>query len=152
MALDPSHRTSARTLRKLAEGHMFFEIGERPPGAWDTFSTRFLGLAVNRKLASNFGGNAIQMRERVSVHLAHALGVSIRRWAPREQKVFSNFAFALSLSRGIDKWSISEKRDLVAIIRAKAVSDETKYLGFLQQHERLRAAFLRVGSASRLET
>jgi len=146
MSRDPRHRTSARTLRKLAEGHMFFEIGDRPHGAWDSFSSRTLGLAVQHQLATEFNGNAQQMRRRTAIQLVKTLGLDIAKWSPGEQQAFSNFAVALSLMPNVADWPNSDKRELIAIIRAKAGPDETRYLNLLQQHEKLRSAFLRAGS------
>ncbi|HYV74674.1 MAG TPA: hypothetical protein VFB24_10485 [Candidatus Binatia bacterium] len=148
MARDPKHRSSLQTLRRLAEGHIFFEIGERPQGAWDSFSTRTLGLAVQDRLAPEFGGEAWDLRCRSTAHLAKALGVNIGRWKPTEQQAFSNFALVLSLVPEVADWPIRDKRKLLVIIRAKTSPDETKYIRLLQQHESLRAAFLRVGSAT----
>ena len=147
MARDPKHRTSARTLRKLAEGRIFFEIGERPQGAWDTFSTRTLGITVQHKLASEFGGDTQRMRRRTAAQLAKALGVTVAKWKPAEQQAFSNFALVLSLIPGLSDWPSSDKRKLLAIIRSKAGPDETKYFRLMQGHERLRRAFLQAGSA-----
>jgi len=146
MSRDPRHRTSARTLRKLAEGHMFFEISDRPHGAWDSFSSRTLGLAVQHQLATEFNGNAQQMRRRTAIQLVKTLGLDIAKWSPGEQQAFSNFAVALSLMPNVADWPNSDKRELIAIIRAKAGPDETRYLNLLQQHEKLRSAFLRAGS------
>jgi hypothetical protein len=146
MARDPKHRTLARTLRKLAEDHIFFEIGDRPKGAWDSFSTRTLGLRVQQQLANKFDGDSQLIRRRTTTQLAKALGADIAKWNAREQRVFSNFALALSLAAEIKSWSAAEKKALVAIIRAKAGPDETRYLRLLQQHEKLRTTFLRAGS------
>ena len=146
MSRDPKHRTSPRILRKLAEDHIFYEIGDRPKGAWDTFSTRTLGLAVQGKLAREFSGDAQDMRRRTTTQLAKALGVNVTRWNAREQQAFSNFALELSLVPEIKNWSAAEKQAIAAIIRAKAGPDETRYLRLLQKHETLRTAFLRIGS------
>lgn len=148
LARDPKHRTSSRTLRKLAEGHMFFEIGNRPVGAWDSFSTRSLGLAVQRRLTSRFDVNEVEARRYMSAKLAKALGVNISRSEPTEQKAFSDFALALSLVPSIARWAQDEKHRLAAIIHAKAGPNETNYLRLLQQHEKLRAAFIQAGSAA----
>src|SRR5208282_673 len=40
IAADPKYRTPARTLRRLATGHAFYELPGSEVGAWDTFSTR----------------------------------------------------------------------------------------------------------------
>ena len=47
------YRTSPRTLRKLAQSPMIFELEEKRAGAWDRFHVRNLGLRIQRrKLAS----------------------------------------------------------------------------------------------------
>jgi hypothetical protein len=147
MARDPKHRTSARTLRKLAEGHMFFEFGQARAGKWDSFSTRTLGLRVQHKMAVEFDGDARKMRRLTTARLARALQVDLDEWKAREQVAFGNFAFALSLVPDVVRWTLEEKRALLAIIRAKAGPNETKYLRLMRGHDRLREAFLRAGSA-----
>ena len=146
IARHSGHRTSARTLRKLAEGHMFFEFGDSPRGRWDSFSTRTLGLAAQRKMAADFAGDAGKMRRATAKSLAKSLGVSLELLNAREQWAFSNFALALSLAPDLARWTNSEKRSLLAIIRAKAGSNETHYLQLLQQHHRLRDAMLHAGA------
>jgi hypothetical protein len=146
MARDPKHRTSARTLRKLAGGHMFFELRDTPVGCWDYFSTRNLGLAVQQKMAREFGGDAVRMRRRAESRLCKALGVSPDTWTSRERRALNNFAVALSLTGDVARWTPDEKQLLVAAIRAKGGRDETRYLRLLQRHGKLRDAFLSTGS------
>ncbi|HEX8895857.1 MAG TPA: hypothetical protein VF783_21220, partial [Terriglobales bacterium] len=147
MFRDPNHRTSARTLRKLAEDHIFFEFGSREPGRWDTFSTRNIGLRVQGKMASNYAGDAQKMRQATSTKLAQVLNLSLSSLDNRERWVFDNFAVTLSLVRDLKRWKPDERRLLVAIIRAKAGPTETRYLRLLEQHARLRDALLELGSA-----
>ena len=145
IARDSKHRTSARTLRKLADGHMFFEVGRTPPGRWDAFSVRTLGLAVQRKMAADYKGDALKMRRATTKALARSLGVDLQSWSPRERWAFGNFALTLALVPGVARWTSEEKRALVTVIRAKASASETKYLQQLQQHDVLREALLRIG-------
>lgn len=147
MARDSSHRTSSRTLRKLADGHMFFEVGGNPPGRWDTFSVRTLGLAVQHEMASRWEGDAARMRHGTTKVLSKMLGVGLNTWNSREQWAFGNFAPVLALVPGLVRWPSADKRALVAIIRAKAGPNETYYLLRLQRHHTLREALLRLGSA-----
>ena len=146
IASSSGHRTSARTLRKLAEGHMFFEFGDSPKGRWDSFSTRTLGLAVQRKMADDFNGDADKMRRMTTKSLAKSLGINPETWNAPEQWAFSNFAIALSLTPGLARWTNAEKQTLLEVIRAKAGPSETHYLQLLQQHSRLREAMLLAGS------
>jgi hypothetical protein len=146
IASDSHHRTSARTLRKLAEGHMFFEFAANPPGRWDSFSTRTLGLAVQCKMADEYGGDAGKMRRATTKALARILDVNLATWNLREQRAFGNFALVLALVSGVARWTSEDKRSLAAIIRAKAGLNETAYLQQLLQHSTLRDALLLVGS------
>ena len=146
MLRDSDHRTSATTLRKLAASHIFFEFGTANPGRWDTFSTRNIGLAVQRKMAANFDGDAGKMRGNTAIRLARMLDVNLRQLNARECWAFENFAVTLSLVLGIERWTTSEKRLLLAIIRAKTGATETRYLRLLQQHARLRDVLLQLGS------
>src|SRR2546421_1426366 len=56
MATSREYRSSARTLRRLAAGHMIFELSpRRTRGEWDRFTARKLGLAVLKSMARVFG-------------------------------------------------------------------------------------------------
>ena len=125
---------------------MFFELRGTTVGCWDYFSTRDVGLAVQQKMAREFGGDAVKMRRQAESQLCKALGASPDGWSRRERWALNNFAVALVLVEDIARWSPGEKRLLVAVIRAKAGRDETRYLHLLQSHSKLRDAFLRIGS------
>ena len=127
---------------------MFFEFGANPPGRWDSFSVRALGLAVQRKMAAEFGGDAGKMRRATTKALARILDVNLATWNLREQRAFGNWAMVLKLVPGVARWTGEEKRSLAAIIRAKAGLNETAYLQQLQQHSTLRDALLRIGSTT----
>jgi hypothetical protein len=43
---DPTHRTPARTLRRLADGWMIYEIPGSRAGDWDRFETRRAAMAL----------------------------------------------------------------------------------------------------------
>jgi hypothetical protein len=146
MARDPNHRTSARTLRRLAASHIFFEFGTAQPGRWDAFSTRNIGLAVQRKMASEFDGDTQKMRRSTTARLAKILEVKPDQLNVREHWAFENFAVTLTLVPGVERWTPDEKRLLLSIIRAKEGPTETRYLRLLQQHVRLRDALLKAGS------
>ena len=127
---------------------MFFELEGNPTGRWDAFSARTVGLAVQRKMAAEFDGEASKMRRSTEKALAKTLAVHLESWNAREQWAFSNFAVTLSLVPGLMRWTSEEKRLLVAVIRAKAGPDETEYLRRLQQHHALRDALLPLGNHS----
>ena len=151
IAAEKQYRTPARTLRRLAAGHVFYEFPGSDVGAWDKFSTRNIGLRVNRLMALDFGGDAVFMREHSRRGLERILfpknsGVGTSSWTPLEKAAFENFALVLADMRRWRAWTREDKEDLVRVIRAKAKRDEMLYLHLTQRHERLRKALLGIGS------
>ena len=140
------YRTSARTLRKLAAEHVFYEFGNEPQGLWDNFSTRNLGFAVQRFMAKKFKGDPQKMRQGTTESLARVLQVDPNRWNQLEQSSLADFAPVLSLVRDLPRWTDAEKRAVAQIIRAKVSPDEADYLRLLQRHRRVKEAILSLGS------
>ena len=146
IACDAKYRTSPRTLRRLAAGHVFFELPGSQAGAWDSFSTRNIGLRVNRCMAAKFQGESARMRPTASAWLARLLGQKLSSLTPPEQASFENFALVLSLLSSLSSWGGEEKRALLQIIRAKSAANEMHYAHLLQEHRLLREALLELGS------
>jgi hypothetical protein len=146
IASHKSYRTSKRTLRRLAGGSMIFQLNEAETGDWDSFQARNIGLAVQRRMATRFGGDALKMRMTASNLVASALCVSTASWNKTQLGVFSDFSVVLSLIPGLDGWKNAEKEHLFRIIQAKASAEESRYLKLMQRHERLRSAIIRLGS------
>ncbi len=147
IAARPGYRTSAATLRKLAAGHVFYDLPGAEVGAWDRFRVRNIGFRVNRRMAERFAGDSGKMRQITAAKLARALNVEPTRLAQAERNALEDFALVLALVPDFVRWSAKEKAKLAAIIRAKGGSDETGYVRLLQSHPRLRAAMLQMGSS-----
>ena len=146
IAEDKAHRTSARNLRRLAEGFIFYETPDAVHTQWDNFRTRHLGMNVNRYIGERFAGNTGRYRRSAGQWLAGILGTSSGEFHGCERDAFQSFAAALHLAPEISKWSDADKRALLAIIRAKAAPEEWEYLRLLRSHDRLRAVMLRLGA------
>jgi hypothetical protein len=139
---NPSYRTPARLLRRIAQGYLVFEAPGARQGDWDRFQVRHLGFAVQRRMAEQFDGDARKMRRASSAAVARALGVHLAHWNPTERRNFQNLALVLSLIPDLSRWAPAEKQAAARILRAKAAPDEALYLRLLQRHPRLRAALL----------
>jgi len=151
IAAKPGYRTSARTLRKLAQGSMIFELAKPSPkvsgpGDWDRFQVRNIGLAVQRRLAARYRGDVESFRAAAVEELARVLGLSTKDWREVKFTVLSDFSVALSLVGDLSRWNEVEKEALVKIVRAKATADESHYLKLMQKHARLRRAMIKLGS------
>ena len=167
----PNYRTPARTLKQLAEAHMFYDLrqperfvsghalrrAERVsrsspalaaarPGPWDTFSTRNLGLRINRRMAQAFDSDSDKIRAASTAAVTRALGINATRWIPLQQQALENWSLVLSLIPDLARWSPDEKQQLVRIIRAKSAPSEMPYLRQTQHHPLLREQLLRLGS------
>jgi hypothetical protein len=148
IAANPAYRTPASTLRRLAQGHVVFELPESSRGAWDRFAIRNLGYALQRRMANQFHGDAARMRKAAAAQVAQTLGVRPAGWPERQQAAFGNYALLLALIPDLADWPVEDKQRLLAIVRAKAGSGEPRYSKLLQTHARLRRAILRLGSSN----
>ncbi len=142
-----TYRTSAKTLRKLAEGPMIFELDQTKTGDWDRFRLRTIGLAAQRRMAERFKGDADNMRQEVVTRISKTLEIRAGELRTTAMTALTDFAVALSLIDHLNSWSRDEKHLLKEIIKAKAGPAESRYLKLMQQHERLRQAFLQLGQA-----
>jgi hypothetical protein len=143
---NPAYRTPKKTLKRLAEAHVFYELPGSERGAWDSFSARTVGLRVNRRMAREFGGDSERVRQASVEEVSDALGVSWSRWSVEERRCFENWALVLALVPDLQGWTRKEKQDAVNTIRAQAGASEMRYLRLTQRHARLRLELLRLGS------
>jgi hypothetical protein len=146
IAANPKYRTPPRTLKRLAEAHMFYDAAEGTPGSWDTFSTRTLGLRINRRMSRDFDGDAQKIRQASVVQVSRALGIDPSRWNPTQKQSLENWSLVLAQIPNLPRWTPEEKHQLIKIIRAKNASNELPYLRQTQHHPRLRSELLRLGS------
>ncbi len=146
IAKNLKYRSPARILRRLAEGHAFYELPGSEMGRWDEFSTRNIGLRVNRKVSREFLGDAKRFREDAARVLAEILGTRVPSASDGKHLAFSDFAVALSLVPELGRWSSPEKSAILEIIHAKKGANEMRYVHLLQAHRKLRAAFLHLGT------
>lgn len=146
IAANPAYRTPASTLRRLAQGHVVFELPGASRGDWDRFAMRNLGFAVQQRMAEQFDGDAARMRATSRVHVARALGVHPEKWLAPLRTAFENYALLLALIPDIARWPAKEKQQLVEIVGAKANSSDSRYARLLQTHAELRRFILDLGS------
>src|SRR5438067_5378186 len=144
---DPRYRTSARTLRRLAAGHMVFELfPERTRGEWDRFTARKLGLAVQKRMARDFGSDPQAIREASVALVTRTLSIKTAGWSDAEKEALANLALPIAMIPDLNRWDDSQRRLAVQVIRAKAGRNEARYLKLMQKHDALRRALIRLGS------
>jgi hypothetical protein len=148
IARDATYRTRPAALRRMVGHNLIYEApvrGAHPPGEWDRFHIREIGLAVNRRMRREFGGSAARLRAAAERRVSSALGMAIPR-LPVERRAFSELALVLDLIPDLERCSAAERRAAAEIVRAKAGRSERGYLQGLQRHARLRRALIRLGT------
>jgi hypothetical protein len=146
IAADPTYRSSRRTLEGLVTHNLIYDVPGTAVGRWDGFHLRRLGLAVNRRMAREFGGSAERTRLVSERRFAAKLGIATSRLSPAERRAYSEFALVLDLVPGLPAWTREEKRGVLEVLRAKAGRSERQYLRRMQRHGKLREALIRLGS------
>jgi hypothetical protein len=147
LAHRPGYRTPARILRQLAAGHLLYEAPSAPhPSEWDNFRVPNIGLAVQRRLAHQFGGGERKPREALVTSVAQELGVKPTDLSASEQGAFSDLALVLAMIPDLSRWSKEEKSAIRQIVRAKTGTDELRYVKLLQSHQKLRDGLRTIGS------
>ncbi len=146
MARIKGRRSSARTLRRLSEGNIVYELPGSPSGYWDKFRIRNLGLAVNRRMAREFKSDPARMARDAESLVRRALNINLDDLTEQERRAFHDWALVLALVPDLGRWTDDEKRAIERTVRAKAGADEMLYLRLLQRHARLRDAVRKLGS------
>ena len=107
---NPKYRTSAATLRRLSKANVVYELTEAEGGAWDMFSMRNIGIAVQKWMAKDSDGDADALRKAAVARLARIINLNPNKLKPQVQAAFSDFATALSLVPDLDRWLLDEKK------------------------------------------
>ncbi|HXV78938.1 MAG TPA: hypothetical protein VEG60_03565 [Candidatus Binatia bacterium] len=146
MKTKPSHRSSKRTLRGLAEDYLYFET----PGVRAPYWPRVADLGA--KTARHLAGLATTEREApLPVCLQRALrllNARLPRQASAEvQAAWKNWAPIVSILPDIERWSREERVNLAKVISAKGGLRDSDYLALFDQHPRLGSALRRLARA-----
>jgi hypothetical protein len=146
IAANRKYRTPARVLRRLSAGTAVYEAPRSGTGDWDRFHIRNLGLAVARRMAREFDGDAARIRAASSEQVARSVGLRRKPVSSVSRRIFEDLALVLGLIPDLGRWSRAEKRSIAGIISAKTGPDESEYLRKLRNHARLRQAIIGLGA------
>jgi len=148
MKRDPAHRSSAPTLRALADHNLYYFLGRK---RWDVIGDDFfpnVGVKVSEYLAGRFGSDREEATRTCAREAAELLGVpSLNGFAPGERIAWDRWAPLVRILPGVTRWSASDKRALVAVVRAKGGTRESDFVSLFDRHAPLRRAILRLTGA-----
>ena len=132
---NPRHRSSPATLRRLAEGHLVFDVDPRRPVPLPP--TARIGLRVADSLAARSN------REDASREAMRRIGGrSFAGWTPGERLAWQRWSPLILTLPGVSRWGAGNRRALLTIVRAKGGVSETEFLARLNAHPLLRRMLL----------
>ena len=143
MKTKPSHRSSKRTLQKLAEDYLYFET----PGVRAPFWPRVADLGA--KTARYVAGLATTDRE-AALRLClqktlRLLNARLPRQTSAEiHAAWKDWAPLVAILPDIEHWSREERVNLAKVISAKGGPRDTDYLAQFDRHPRLGSALRRL--------
>jgi hypothetical protein len=146
VARNSAYRTSAAMLRKLAAGHMLFDLSAAGRASeWNAFEIRNIGLAVARRMGRDYEGDSESIRRDAVEVVSRALQIDSRGWHEEELRALENLSLILASNPKLNHWTAAEKRLAARIIRAKAGANESLYLKLMQKHAAFRDVLLQLG-------
>jgi hypothetical protein len=135
LATNPRHRSGPATLRKLAEGHLVFDLDPRQPLPLPPLA------AIGMRVADRLAGRGD--REGVAREAMRVTGLrSLDGWTPGERLAWQRWSPLLLALPGIARWSAANRRALLRVVRAKGGTSETRFLAAFNAHPLLGPALL----------
>lgn len=143
MRARPKYRTSAATLRRLAEVNLYLHIGRERDDVIGLLSMAGVGLRITEYLAKRFGSDRAAASRVCAKEAAQLLGVrSFAAWSKGERLAWERWSPLVLILPGANRWPSGDKRALAALIRAKGGRRESDYLRQFDSHRRLRRAVI----------
>jgi hypothetical protein len=136
---NPRHRSSPATLRKLAEGHLFFDFDPAHPRGLPPVAA--LGARVAARLARHPAANRANALDDASRELMRFTGLrSLRGFTANERLAWRRWSpFVLALP-GLPRWSAADRRAIARVVRAKGGRRESDFAALFAAHPRLARA------------
>ena len=140
MRADRAHRSSAATLRALAESHLVFDFDRLRTPSLPPLAEP--GLRIGAALARLAQGERERVLAQCSRDAMRLTGLrSLRGYSVGERLAWQRWSpvvvFALT---GVSRWSLAERRTLAHVIRAKGGRDENEFLARYAAHPKLERA------------
>ena len=139
MRADPAHRSHASTLRALAESHLVFDFDRSRAASLPPVAE--LGLRIGDGLARAGSARELVLAQCINTTMKLTGVRSLRGFSAGERLAWERWSplvvFALP---GVSRWSLSDKRALARVIRAKGGRDESEFIARFAAHPKLERA------------
>ena len=138
MRRTPSYRSGPAVLRRLANENLFYALGRERHDVLGELPFPSAGLAVTQLIARRFAGDRARAAAACERDARGLLGMrSFAGWTTDELHAWSRWAPLVTLLPDLSRWSPSERRALVAVIRAKGGLREDAFVRAFDAHPSL---------------
>jgi hypothetical protein len=146
MRTNPRHRSSLAMLRKLVVAEVYWYAGRPRADVLGRLSPGAVGDRVTKLLAKLGGGDRRKAIQICSKRARTRLGIGDVHFTKDERVAWDRISPLVCLVPEVERWTSTERRALVEVIRAKGGPRESDYVRLFDRHARFRAA---VGAWSR---
>ncbi len=149
MRQKPKHRSSIPTLEVLAAENVYFDMKRARDDVIGMLPLGNIGLRITEYLAGRFGARRNQADEVCAREARQLLGVrSLRGWSSGEKLAWHRWSPLILILPGVKRWSAADKKDLVAVVRAKGGLRESDFAVRFDRHRKLRRALVKMAEES----
>jgi hypothetical protein len=139
IAREAAYRSPPAVLRRLArdEIHLSLEDGTRAPRG--RVSASALAALVTRWIAREHAGDRGAATRAATARTARALRAArSAAWPRAERDAFAQWSLVVAQIPELERWPASDRRRLIALMRARGGATEAEYARLLSRHHRLR--------------
>jgi hypothetical protein len=139
MKAEPGHRSDRGTLRKLAAWHVFFDLDTSGPRGLPPVAE--VGARIAQDLARRAGADRERALNECGREALVLLGLrSLQGFTSDERLAWMRWGPLVVSLPGLSRWSATEKRAMVHVIRAKGARREGDFVALFAAHPKLEQA------------
>ncbi len=137
------YRSPLAVMRRLTRSNLELRLSGDEATPWP--DPAFLSLAATEWIGRTFAGDRAAAEAATLQRLRAVFEVDDdATWPPGERYSFRALSILVAMIADLERWSPRERRDCLALMRAKGAKDETLYFKLIQRHPRFRDALVRI--------
>jgi hypothetical protein len=145
---NPHHRSNLKTLRRLAGGDLYLDLGPPRDDLVNRLPTAAIGIMAGRLLERAASPPDPAGVRRCVSSASRLLGCRIDARLPGSQReVWERWSPVVLSLPGVRRWGPSSRRALAKVINAKGGRSESEFVTLFDDHRALRRAIFELGAS-----
>ena len=139
IAREAAYRSPPAVLRRLARDEIRLSLDDGTRAPRGRVSASDLAALVTRWIAREHAGDRAAATRAATARTARALRAArSAAWPRAERDAFAQWSLLVAQIPGLERWPASDRRRLIALMRARGGATEAEYARLLARHHRLR--------------